>query len=195
MHSQLPHLIALYRSNPERAVLKVAFPVADLADEATCSSISQLLCGSGGAAAWDRLCATKSAVSQIPESKGLYMFVWCPKIRFALSTPANQHELRIVLYVGKANAKTSTLRSRYAGEYAHFLEESPKVLWEVKEPRNRKETLAKWLCLHPLEYWYLELDNSDDIEQLERRLIETINPPLNIQHALTVKTGKTTTAF
>ena len=88
-----------------------------------------------------------------------------------------------VLYVGQAGGKTEgTIRARYEGEYAKYVDGDPEELWvKPLNKLNRKQLLSRFLTLDPLEFWYCTTTDKRMINKLERDLIHIFNPPLNTQ--------------
>lgn len=173
---EVQEVLATFREEPSPGLV-MELHVARLLDAQDCASLMKTLQEKGGD--WEVLRATKNLARRLPKESGLYMFVW--------STPAvlegEKHSLhlRYPLYVGKANNEgTSSLRSRYT-EYAKYMQGGLERLWERDTTSSRKELLARWLTLKPLDYWFLCLPGIEDEElvRLERRLIRLLNPPLN----------------
>ena len=135
--------------------------------------------------------ATPGLARALPKSAGLYMFVWRPRLRFSLASardPGDSNDFRsqdessvalaYVLYVGKAGDKSKgSIRERYKS-YAGLMSSSPEKLWETQPPSVREQRLERLLCLRPLEFWFQEC-SSEDLGQLELRLIDALSPPGN----------------
>jgi hypothetical protein len=164
-------------------------------DSEYCKSLDRVIHKPG--TKWERLVATETLASQIPEKSGIYMFVWRPE--FAIQFEQGKVEKFLwVMYVGKAGVEegtTSTLRQRYLSEYSKYVGRDPSCLWETSEAKERKDRLARFLTLRPLDYWYLTVDNIHDVANYEKKLIRLLNPPLNRHHGKTLRTGKTKPAF
>jgi hypothetical protein len=120
----------------------------------------------------------------IEECFGLYMFVWSPELTFSTSEKGSQR-LSWVLYIGRAGSEdgsAGTIRSRYRGEYSKFVGRSPEGLWRSDDPDgSRSERLRLYLSLRPLEFWYLKMVDVRDIALYEKKLIQLLNPPVNVQ--------------
>ena len=179
------------------APLRFEPDIIRLLDTEGCHHLSSQLDQDG--VKWERRNAVSSLAGQLPDSRGLYMFVWAPGIRFHLAHhSAPTHDLTWVLYVGKAGTlggRSDTLRSRYAAEYSKFVGRSPSRLWSPDEPAGRSDRLARFLALRPLEYWFIELKDVQMIEVLEKSLISHIRPPLNKQTGPRARLGNSTPAF
>jgi hypothetical protein len=134
-------------------------------------------------AKWERTKAVESLGASLPDARGLYMFVWRPELTFPFES-GQIERLSWVLYVGKAGKEEGeydTIKGRYLKEYRRFVGGDVGVLWDRKPPREREERLARYLTVRPLEYWFLLLDEPEDIRLLERKLIRILSPPLNRQ--------------
>lgn len=132
---------------------------------------------------WEVLIASQSILDRIPETPGLYMFVWKPYFR--LKNNVGSFDLRYVLYVGKADASTSNLRTRFKKDYNEHVKQNPDILWSKNDIDSRDKRLRKYLNLWELEYWFCSMTNVDDIEKInkyEKDLIETLSPPINYQY-------------
>lgn len=172
--------------------------IARLLDHEACERVCRDL-GENGAR-WERRKAVASLGRQLPDERGLYMFVWVPGIRFELAAEdMRRHDLAWVLYVGKAgveDGRVDTIRSRYTGEYSKFVARSPERLWEpARATPTRSDRLARYLTLRPLEYWYIELSAVDRILELESTLLATLRPPLNTQTGPRARLGTAAPAF
>jgi hypothetical protein len=132
---------------------------------------------------WERRKAVEGLGSSLPESRGVYAFVWRPELFLPFETGTIEH-LSWVLYVGKAGVESGehdTIRSRFLSEYRQFVGGDIACLWDKEVPREREDRLARYLTLRPLEYWFLLLEHPRDIQLLERKLIRMLSPPLNKQ--------------
>jgi hypothetical protein len=128
------------------------------------------------------------------------MFVLVPAMMLKVAHPERGEKIRYVLYVGKAGSRpglTSTLRSRYKTEYRYYVGQNPDLLWRrVADPKRREDILRKYLNLHPLEFWYLEIAERETIDRMEKSLIKLLNPPLNSQGKTKLRpAGKAVPAF
>ncbi|MFD1663694.1 hypothetical protein ACFSL4_37435 [Streptomyces caeni] len=139
---------------------------------------------------WQIFPATDQLASNLPDSPGLYMFVWRPGFRLRLhgdhSGPLadTSGSFPLILYIGQAGGAsrgTNTLRNRYKN-YRKHLRGDPEELWTQSEPRRRAERLTRYLSLGPLEFWCAVVEDRSRIEGLEKRLIRLFNPPLNDQN-------------
>lgn len=132
---------------------------------------------------WEVLTASPTTFERIPETSGLYMFVWKPY--FKIKNNMGKFDLRYILYVGKADATTSNLKTRYKKEYSDYVKQQPDTIWSKSDIDNRDKRLRKYLNLWELEYWFCSITNSEDINKIdkfERDLIETLSPPINYQY-------------
>jgi hypothetical protein len=132
---------------------------------------------------WEVLKATKSAWRMIPNSPGLYMFVWKPSFELQMAKPPPQRvPFPWVLYVGRTGDASSknTLKKRYREAYAKVVAGDPEALWDARQPRSRAERLRRYLSIVPLEFWYTVVSNVDAIAELERRLFNLFAPPFNV---------------
>lgn len=147
---------------------------------------------------WERLIATPTLALQLPDQRGLYMFVWRPQLALKFAHAPLEERFCWVLYVGKAGQKdaaSDTIRNRYQSEYFKYVGKDATCLWDTTPAENREQRLARFLTLRPLEYWFLILENVWDIEVLERKLIRMLRPPLNQQHGRRLRPGKPVPAF
>ncbi|RYZ90099.1 MAG: hypothetical protein EOP06_08345 [Proteobacteria bacterium] len=167
-------------------------------DNEECKGLATILHGTS--LKWERKVATSTLWTMLPQERGLYMFVWCPELMFCcenrLDTSATDIEyFRWILYVGKAgveDGKSDTLKDRYKNGYAKYVGNDPSLLWKSQPGENTKRDalLSRYLTLRPLEFWYLTLEDTYDILTLEKKLIKTLNPPLNKQHGKRLIPGK-----
>ena len=129
---------------------------------------------------------------------GLYMFVWTPY--FVVTTVEGKgtrdYRHQYVLYVGKASGGAhGTIRGRYKNEYKQYICQDPELLWEIETANNRAQRLKKYLNLWPLEFWHKEVEHSEKIENLEKRLIRMLSPPINVHSKPRYKLAKPEPAF
>ena len=131
----------------------------------------------------------------LPESPGLYMFVWRPWFQFklaetsAVAGPTKANTISQILYIGQAGASDtgqgSTLRERYKS-YRRHIRADPKVLWTPTMQMTRPQ-LSRYLALRPLEYWFTVVEDRQQIKSLESRLIRMFNPPMNTNELPRIK--------
>jgi hypothetical protein len=185
LRQRFSQTVALHKSDATPYV-SVALPINSLGDSVLCCAVSAWLRKDGRH--WERRVATSILWQQLPDTAGLYMFLWLPDLELSVAegTASRIWKLPCVLYVGEAGAGESnnTLRNRYKDEYAKYVEGDPEQLWS-KAPSGRvprKELLQRYLTLFPLEYWFLEVDDPAKVGPLERRLLQMLNPPLIRQH-------------
>jgi hypothetical protein len=176
--SMASRAIALHREDPSPS-LPFALPIDKLMDDAHCRHIAEALKSLGGG--WMSKKATKDLWRQLPEEPGLYMFVWTPCLSMTLErAPDNPHRFCWILYIGKTGDRGAmTLRQRYRSGYAKYVERDPEALWDKQEPKGRAARLARYLRIQPLEYWYIVINDRPKIDQLEKRLVALLSPPLN----------------
>ncbi len=178
--------------------IEMVLPLSDLVDGTFCAAVSEELHKDGRR--WEVRKATPELWEQLPLKGGLYMFVLVPALTLKRAHPERDEQLRYALYVGKAGSRpglTSSLRSRYKEEYRYYLGQDPDLLWSrVAGPKRREDVLRKYLNLHPLEYWYLEIADREAIDRMEKSLIKLLNPPLNFQGKTKLRpAGKAVPAF
>ena len=157
--------------------------VSRLIDIDHCEAISKMLHNVG--ARWERSAATATLGDSLPEERGLYMFVWCPKLTLEIENPNGTFSPSWVLYVGKAGVEggtQDTIKHRYVSEYSRYVSGDPSCLWEQASVDDRHSRLGRYLALRPIEYWFLPLSKPAEISHLERNLIRILNPPVNRQH-------------
>jgi hypothetical protein len=163
--------------------LNISLPVEILCDVDHCVAISERL--KNIKSTWERVPAISGIGENLPDSAGLYMFVWVPDFSFVLASDEKSHNFNHVIYIGKTggNGSQNTLRSRYNSEYRKYVDGSPAALWDIDEKKSRDILLQKYLTLYPLEYWYLEFSNDEknEIDNLEGLLLKIIHPPCNLQ--------------
>lgn len=175
--------------------LQLVLPLSELMDLAFCASLSTELKKEDRA--WEVKNATPELWNQIPQTSGVYMFVLKPPFTLQMASTEKAVCLRYTLYVGKAGSRpgSSSLRSRYKSEYRNYVCQNPDHLWDLPEPHRREEMLRKYLNLYPLEYWYLEIQEIETIDRIEKHLIKVLNPPLNSQGRVKLKAGRPRPAF
>ena len=157
--------------------------VSRLIDGSHCQAISKVLHDIG--AKWERALATPTLGESLPNERGIYMFVWCPKLVLEFDGPPHRFQPTWVLYVGKAGIEGGThdtIRQRYVSEYAQYVGGDPGCLWDVPTADDRHARLSRYLSVRPLEHWSLPLKNVKEITNIERNLIRILNPPVNRQH-------------
>ena len=136
-------------------------------------------------AGWEKLRVVENVASLIPRVRGLYMFVWTPPLDLQFVGSAAISGQAWILYVGKAGiagGTQDTIQDRFLSEYRRYLFAPPEALWADERDeadQARAERMKKFLTLQPLEFWFLPIDQVYQIENLERRLIRLLNPPLN----------------
>ena len=130
----------------------------------------------------------------LPDVSGLYMFVLSPQLLFQVGH-ANWSP-NWVLYVGRAGRidGAGTIRKRFKTEYRKYFEGNLDGLWGPF-PTSRQEKMSIALSLRPLEVWYAEILDLSKIEDLETRLIQFFNPPLNKQSGLIIRKESERDAF
>ncbi len=191
-------LTELIRLNPGEIgrVIPFNLPSALLADHAHCSSLTDLMLRASRDGGWEVHPASTISESTIPESPGIYMFVWCPELRFPRSSPNDHKQLTLVLYVGQAGGSRTqgTLRTRFR-EYQPFIGAHAEVLWDEAPLDSRTRRKQCYLSLEPLEYWFLACEADSDIDGIERRLFDLLKPPMNKQRPKGLRVGPTEPAF
>lgn len=144
---------------------------------------------------WETRPVTKSLQENIPDTPGIYMFIWRPGFTLKLATGTSEQKFQWVLYLGITE---SSLKARYKNEYKKVLfkkEKTSRALWDSRQAETRREKLERFLSLRPLEYWYLPCSDTVLLKTLESHLIELLAPPLNAQKQARLKIGKTGKAF
>lgn len=176
----------------EAAAMHFMPSVSRLIDIDHCEAISKILRGVG--TRWECRSATAALAESLPAIRGLYMFVWCPRLSLEIESPRSAFCPKWVVYVGKAGGEGGThdtIRDRYRSEYSRYVGSDPKSLWRSPSKDDRSERLARFLSLRPLEYWFLEIKQAEEIPHLERALIKILNPPVNRQHGTTLRAVET----
>lgn len=158
--------------------LELYFPMEFLQDEDFCEALRDDLkyCGDG----WERVSnVSSSSSSLIPDCKGVYMFVWSPDT--AIEINDEPIRFRYVVYVGSASNGSSSILKRFNSDYKSIINSEPAVHWTENMPSNRASRLKKALNLGRLEYWYVTMEGatSEQILDIEKRLINLFNPPGN----------------
>jgi hypothetical protein len=192
--STLAQTLTLHREDPSPS-LNFTLAIDRLMDDDHCRNVSVMLETLGGG--WMTKNATRGLWQHLPAKPGLYMFVWAPRLHLPMErTPGEAEQLKWVLYVGKTGDKGKmTLRDRYRGEYSKYVGCDPEELWVDGEPEGRAARLGRYLRIHPLEYWYMTIEDRAKIGQLERRLIALLGPPLNRSGHPRLQKNKPTKAF
>jgi|GEM_PF-2055830 len=163
--------------------------IESLIDDEYCQHITGML--EGEDMHWERKKAVPGLGQSLPDSPGLYMFVWQPKFKLRVALD-ERIALHWILYVGKAGGSVGggNIRNRYLNEYSKYVGKDPSCLWEKQDTTKRELVLARYLTLQPLEFWFLTVSNANEIELMERKLIKLLRPPLNIQHGTKLRAGK-----
>ncbi|MGV9303844.1 hypothetical protein ACWDLG_10775 [Nonomuraea sp. NPDC003727] len=146
------------------------------------------------ASPWEVHVAVPSLTDILPEQPGLYMFVWRPSIRLAMAD-CSQASFHQVLYIGQAGGSGqggNTIRNRFK-DYCKHLRGDPEVLWTQEPPTTRSARLTHYLALRPLEFWFATVEDRPKIKNLESRLINLYNPPLNSQNGPRLRARVSTT--
>ena len=189
MHDD-PRLAAALAENRDRdsPTLSLDVPLLRLVDPRQCSHMTEKMAKI--ASEWEVQTATERLWEARPKQPGVYMFVWRPALRFAVS-PATAAQtktmpavmpdsLSYVLYVGQTGAGggSGTFYQRYKS-YTTYVAGDPARLWEEPPVVTRQSRLARFLTLRPLEFWYAIVDDAGEIDWLEDQLMKLLNPPLN----------------
>lgn len=135
------------------------------------------------ASLWESALAVEELHRALPDAPGLYMFIWRPSIRLAMAD-RSESSFHQVLYIGQAGGsgqRGNTLKNRYK-DYRKHLRGDPEDLWNREPPTTRAGRLTHYLSLRPLEFWYATVEDRTVIKNLEARLINLYNPPLNSQN-------------
>ena len=158
----------------------MVLPIHHQMDEEFCSAVTQDLKAEG--AHWERRLATATLWQQLPAETGIYMFVFTSTLSLQLAdNVSNPFSPAWVLYVGRAGSPDShrTIRDRYKGEYCKYVGTDPEVIWSEHYPTTRVERLARFLAIHPLQFWYATISDRAKIPMLEDRLIKLLGPLIN----------------
>lgn len=165
----------------EDAVLTTKMNAALAIDKEWCDAFYEQLAGQVGN--WEIIPEAQAATyKRIPDARGLYMFVWAPWVR--LPTETTHVTFRQVLYVGKSDSATSSIKLRYQKEYSKFIGLHAELLWVNDDDAfKRSNNLQKYLSVSKLEYWYLVFEGHalETISEFEKRLINLFKPPANVQ--------------
>lgn len=158
--------------------LELYFHMEFLQDKLFCDTLTEDIstCGDG----WECIPNVSSASSDIiPKEKGVYIFIWRPE--FHLEHDTKNISFRHVVYVGSASSGNSDIHQRFNSNYKNILNNNPSIHWTEKRPTDRESRLKKVLNLGSLEYWYVTMDKTkhDQIQDIEKRLINVFNPPGN----------------
>lgn len=149
-----------------------------LQDDSFSDALSEDLqsCGTG----WEVITNVSSASGpSIPGCKGIYLFVWRPY--FTLPVDGTEISFRYVVYVGSASSGSSDIAKRFISDYRDKINKDQAVHWTSSNPTDRASRLNKVLNLGQLDYWYMAMDDatSEQICDIEKRLINMFNPPGN----------------
>jgi hypothetical protein len=192
---KLDEALTIYQYD-EAQGLSLCFLPNRLVNEKYCNSLSDKILKkcSGN---WEKYNATPMLANSLPDKRGIYMFVW--RLYFPFVFDDNTLHIRLILYIGKAgdNFGNSTIKSRYRGEYSKYVKSDAEIIWKKSKLDTRSERLSKYLNLHDLEYWFLVMDNCDnlsEISNLENELIKLFNPPAN-KAKIRMKYSETMKAF
>ncbi|MEZ0071636.1 hypothetical protein ABH927_000971 [Planotetraspora sp. GP83] len=147
------------------------------------------------ASPWEVQVAVASLTDILPEQPGLYMFVWRPSIRLAMAdnSQASFHQVLYIGQAGGAGQRGNTIRNRFK-DYRRHLRGDPEALWTQEPPTTRSARLTHYLALRPLEFWFATVEDRSKIKNLESRLINLYNPPLNSQNRPRLRARVSTTA-
>ena len=193
MPTPMERAVALNRDNTS-ATLPFRPPLLPLLDRLHCSSWETELRTS--ASAWEVKQATPDLWHMLPLSMGIYMFVWRPPIGFHKAASNSSEEFGWVLYIGKTGggASKNNFKLRYRYEYSKYLKGDPAEIFNKQAVSRREDMFRRYLLLQPLEFWWAEVHDAEHISKLEKELIRTFAPPLNVQHA-TLTRSQTRSAF
>jgi hypothetical protein len=174
----LEALVAARRDQPS-PVLTIEVPLLRLLSAVECDHLTRSLGEEAGV--WEVATATERLWETLPDSPGLYMFVWCPTLRLSMAAGGHSGRLPYILYVGQTGGRGGpmTLRQRYK-HYLRYLAGGAEQLWTEPLVRTRESLMNRFLKLRPLEFWYSVAPDCRSIPALEDRLIQFLNPPLNI---------------
>lgn len=183
MTDDLLRLVHRHRDEPS-PVLPTEWPLLRLLDSFGSKALTEDL--KEAAQPWEAKEATDRLWEVLPDSPGLYMFVWRPWFRFNMAETLRTDDSKPdsvsqILYIGQAGASGtnsgSTLKQRYKS-YSKHIRGDPRELWAPALPMTRPQ-LARYLSLRPLEYWFTVIEDRREIKPLESRLISMFNPPMN----------------
>jgi hypothetical protein len=167
---------------PPTRVLADSYPVDRIQNEAFWKNLQDDL--SRHCSPWESFPLSTSVYKVMPDTPGLYMYVWSPE---ALQFPTDHDPLQFqkILYIGQA---ATSLQRRFAGEYKNIIEKvSPSLWWSKDENELRSNRLARLFSLSPTRVWFCRIKSEESlalIDNLETRLISLINPPGNQQRKL-----------
>jgi hypothetical protein len=193
--SEFIQLLHKFRDEPATSLLFQP-AIELLIDDEFCKGVDKAIHDAG--VKWERRTAVDGLGDSLPDERGLYMFVWRPQLMFRFDSMPATERLSWTLYIGKAGTEEGTqdtIRNRYRSEYRKYVGKDASCLWDQTTPVDREQRLARFLTLRPLEYWFLTMRNVRDILILERKLIRLLRPPLNQQHGVKIRPGKTIPAF
>jgi hypothetical protein len=174
----LSQLITANRDNAPDP-LELCLPLDRALDEVWCSTASSSILKNKK---WKVKTATQELGEFLPDKTGIYMFVW--RLLFPMPTELEiDHKFRYVLYVGKAGGEGnySNIQKRYVSGYSKLIGAHPEDIWK-RDATERDEVLRRFLAFKELEYWYIEIENTNLIDAHEQTLIKLFNPPGNTQH-------------
>jgi hypothetical protein len=174
---RIREVLALNRNRTIKNLTR-QIPIQALIDEDFCNQVSKVM--NSGSAKWQVLNVNPEMAPMLPDRHGIYMFCWQPPLIFETEKEKNRFDW--CLYVGKADK--TTIRGRFAGEYKKYVMGDPRLLYEAQENMTREQRLSKYLCLQPLSIWFLTVDDNEIIPDLEDKLIDLLNPPLNKQKSV-----------
>jgi hypothetical protein len=180
---ELSQLLIVNRDNAPDP-LELCLPLDRALDETWCMSVGASIVKNKH---WTIKKATQELGMFLPDKTGIYMFVW--RLLFPMPTdPDRDHKFRYVLYVGKAGGGqgSSNIQNRYISGYSKLIGAHPQDIWK-RDATEREEVLRRLLAFKELEYWYIEIENTDLIDAHEQTLIKLFNPPGNTQHVKSKK--------
>jgi hypothetical protein len=186
--NRLRSILALNRNRSIKRLVS-EIPIQALIDEDFCIQVSAAM--NSISQKWQKLRAHPDVGTMLPDRHGIYMFCWEPPLVFQTDSGPNRFDW--CLYVGKASE--TTIRTRFEGEYKKYIMGDPRLLYETTENMSRERRLAKYLCLQPLSIWFLVVDDKPSIPDLEDKLIDLLNPPLNKQKSIRGRYLEAETAF
>ena len=192
--SELDDLISL-NAGAQGRHLPCLIPIGMMINSKRCEAFQRQI-ETAADGKWEVLPAKAASASSVPKLPGIYMFVWHPTLVLTRSQPHSDYPLRYILYVGSTGADDSagTLRERYRTYVPHF-EANPRSLWTDEALKSRNARLDCFLSLIPLEFWFLACAEANLIDEIEARLIEFLNPPINARKEPVLRPTSTRTAF
>lgn len=185
---RLKQTLAANRNRPINHLIR-EIPIQSLIDSDYCLQASNEIHDTFRR--WEKFKVNPDVALILPDRNGVYMFCWEPPLYFHFEEVCKSFDW--CLYVGKA--ENTTIRGRFESEYRNYVSGDPKQLFKKMENPDRKERLAKYFCLQPLSIWCLPVDDKQLIPDLEDKLIDLLNPPLNKQKSLRGKLCKSEQAF